>query len=90
MQPHSPTLRTRVWRPWTGRPSAIYFLSAALMLAMAVTLGRLLPPDRIPKARVPYTSLVFSVVTLAARDRTFRVRALLGLLMFSGFGAVWG
>jgi predicted MFS family arabinose efflux permease len=69
---------------------AVYFLSAALMLAMAVTLGRLLPPDRIPKARVPYTALVFSVVTLAARDRTFRVRALLGLLMFSGFGAVWG
>jgi len=69
---------------------AVYFLSAALMLAMAVTLGRLLPPDRIPRERVPYPVLVSSVVTLAARDRTFRVRALLGFLMFGGFGAVWG
>jgi MFS family permease len=68
----------------------VYFLSAALMLAMAVMLGRLLPPDRIPKERVPYLALVSSVVTLAARDRTFRVRALLGFLMFGGFGAVWG
>lgn len=69
---------------------AVYFLSAALMLAMAVTLGRLLPPDLVPKARVPYPALVSSVVTLAARDRTFRVRAVLGLLMFGGFGAAWG
>jgi len=69
---------------------AVYFLSAALMLAMAVALGRLLPPDLIPKARVPYPALVSSVVTLAARDRTFRVRAVLGLLMFGGFGAAWG
>jgi predicted MFS family arabinose efflux permease len=67
---------------------AVYFLSAALMLAMAVMLGRLLPPDRIPKERVPYLALVSSVVTLAARDRMFRVRALLGFLMFGGFGAV--
>jgi predicted MFS family arabinose efflux permease len=69
---------------------AVYFLSAALMLAVAVTMGRLLPPDRIPKARVTYPALVSSLVTLAARDRTFRVRAVLGLLMFGGFGAVWG
>ena len=69
---------------------AVYFLSAALMLVMSVTLGRLLPPDRIPKARMPYSVLVSSVVTLAARDRTFRVRALLGFFMFGGFGAVWG
>jgi predicted MFS family arabinose efflux permease len=69
---------------------AVYFLSAALMLAMAVTLGRLLPPDQSPKARVPYPALVASVLALAARDRTFRVRAILGLLMFGGFGAAWG
>jgi len=69
---------------------AVYFLSAALMLVMSVTLGRLLPADRIPKAQMPYPVLVSSVVTLAARDRTFRVRALLGFCMFGGFGAVWG
>jgi predicted MFS family arabinose efflux permease len=69
---------------------AVYFLSAVLMLAVAVTLGRLLPPDPAPKVRVPYAALVASVVTLAARDPTFRVRAVLGLLMFGGFGAVWG
>jgi predicted MFS family arabinose efflux permease len=69
---------------------AVYFLSAALMLSMAVTLGRLLPPDLNPKARVRYPALISSVVTLAARDRTFRVRAVLGLLMFGGFGAAWG
>lgn len=69
---------------------AVYFLAAALMLVMSVTLGRLLPPDRMPKAQLPYAALVSSVVTLAGRDRTFRVRALLGFLMFGGFGAVWG
>jgi predicted MFS family arabinose efflux permease len=69
---------------------AVYFLSAALMLAVALTLGRLLPPDRSPKARVPYPALVASVLTLAARDRAFGVRAVLGLLMFGGFGAAWG
>jgi len=69
---------------------AVYFLAAALMLVTAVALGLLLPPDRVSKTRVPYPVLASSVVTLAARDRTFRVRALLGFLMFGGFGAVWG
>jgi predicted MFS family arabinose efflux permease len=69
---------------------AIYFGSAVLMLALAVTLGRLLPSDRIVRVRVPYARLITSVFTLTARDRVFRARSLLGLFMFGGFGAVWG
>jgi predicted MFS family arabinose efflux permease len=69
---------------------AVYLMSAALMLVMAVALGRLLPRDRAPRARVPYPALISSVLTLTAHDRTFRVRSILGLLMFGSFGAVWG
>jgi MFS family permease len=69
---------------------AVYLVSAALMLALAVTLGLLLPKDSGQKARVPYPVLISSVLTLTARDRTFRVRSVLGLLVFGCFGAVWG
>jgi predicted MFS family arabinose efflux permease len=69
---------------------AVYLISAGLMLATAAALGRLLPGDDSPRARVPYPALISSVLTLTARDRTFRVRSVLGLLMFGSFGAAWG
>jgi predicted MFS family arabinose efflux permease len=69
---------------------AVYFMSAGLMLMLAVALGRLLPRDNTPRARVSYPALISSLLTLTARDRTFRVRSVLGLLMFGCFGAVWG
>lgn len=69
---------------------AIFVVSSALMLLLALILGRLLPPDRIPRTRVPYARSISSVVTLTTRDRVFRVRSLIGLFLFGGFGAVWG
>jgi predicted MFS family arabinose efflux permease len=69
---------------------AVYFVSAGLMLALAVTLGRLLPPDNAAKQAAPYPALISSAVTLTARERTFRVRSLIALFLFAGFGAVWG
>ena len=69
---------------------AVYFISAGLMLALAVALGRLLPPDDARKEPASYPALIGSAVTLTARDRTFRVRSLIALFMFGGFGAVWG
>jgi len=69
---------------------AVYLMSAALMLVLAVTLGCLLPRDTGPRARVPYPALISSVLTLTVHDRVFRVRSVLGLLMFGCFGAVWG
>ncbi len=69
---------------------AVYFISAGLMLSMALALGLLLPPDNAPKQPASYPALIGSAVTLTARDRTFRVRSLIALFMFGGFGAVWG
>ncbi len=69
---------------------AVYLMSAGLMLVMAIALRFLLPRDGSVKARVPYLALITSVLTLTVHDRTFRVRSLLGLLMFGCFGAVWG
>lgn len=69
---------------------AVYFTSAGLMLALALALGLLLPPDNVRKQPASYPALIGSAVTLTARDRTFRVRSLIALFMFGGFGAVWG
>jgi predicted MFS family arabinose efflux permease len=69
---------------------AVYFISAGLMLALALALGVLLPPDNAAKQPASYPALITSAVTLTARDRTFRVRSLIALFMFGGFGTVWG
>jgi predicted MFS family arabinose efflux permease len=69
---------------------AVYLISAGLMLALALALGRLLPPDNAPRKPASYPTLITSAVTLTARDRTFRVRSLIALFMFGGFGTVWG
>jgi predicted MFS family arabinose efflux permease len=69
---------------------AVYLVSAGLMLGLALTLGRLLPPDSSPKGPASYAALITSAVTLTARDRTFRVRSLIALFVFGSFGTVWG
>jgi predicted MFS family arabinose efflux permease len=60
------------------------------MLGVAVWLAFVLPRDTIAKDAVPYRLAMTSVVTLTMRDRTFRVRSLIGGLMFASFGAAWG
>ena len=68
---------------------SVYVFSAILMLGLALVLARVLPPEN-TRTSVPYCRLVTSVVTLTLHERVFRVRALITLLIFAGFGALWG
>jgi predicted MFS family arabinose efflux permease len=68
---------------------SVYVFSAILMLGLALVLARKLPPEN-TRSAVPYRRLVTSVVTLTLHERVFRVRALITLLIFAGFGALWG
>jgi predicted MFS family arabinose efflux permease len=68
---------------------SVYVFSAILMLGLALVLARVLPPEN-TRSALPYGRLVTSVVTLTLHERVFRVRALITLLVFAGFGALWG
>ena len=69
---------------------AVFAVAALVMLGVAAWLAFVLPRDTIAKEVVPYRESITSVVTLTMRDRTFRVRSLIGGLMFASFGAAWG
>jgi predicted MFS family arabinose efflux permease len=69
---------------------SVFVVSAVLMLGLALTLVRLLPSETTARSPVSYGRLVTSVFTLTARERVFRVRSLVTLFMFGGFGALWG
>lgn len=69
---------------------SVYVVSALLMLGVAIVLGLRLPPERPDRPAVSYRRLITSVFTLTARERVFRVRSLITLFMFAGFGALWG
>ncbi len=69
---------------------AVFAVAAVVMLGVAGWLAVVLPRDTIAKEVVPYRDALTSVVTLTMRDRTFRVRSLIGGLMFASFGAAWG
>ncbi|MFI6978085.1 MFS transporter [Embleya sp. NPDC050154] len=81
---------------------AVYLGFAALTLALAGTLYRVLPrrrDDRVPasvdtppsdrKAPPSYRKLLVSTVTLFVEERLFRVRALFALLIFAAFSTLW-
>jgi predicted MFS family arabinose efflux permease len=69
---------------------SVYVVSAVLMLGLALVLARRLPPEITTRSPVSYRRLITSVFTLTARERVFRVRSLITLFMFGGFGALWG
>jgi predicted MFS family arabinose efflux permease len=69
---------------------SVFVVSAVLMLGVALVLGLRLPPELPNRPRVSYRRLVTSVFTLTVRERVFRVRSLITLFMFAGFGALWG
>lgn len=69
---------------------AVFAVAAVVMLGVAAWLAFALPRDTIGKEVVPYRHAITSVVALTMRDRTFRVRSLIGGLMFASFGAAWG
>lgn len=67
---------------------SIYLISAALMVALAVCLARVLP-HREPDHTASYRSLMASVVRLARTEPVLRQRALGQALMFATFSAFW-
>jgi predicted MFS family arabinose efflux permease len=69
---------------------SVFGIAAVAMLGVAAWLVLVLPRDTIAKDVVPYRHALTSVVVLTMRDRTFRVRSLIGGLMFASFGAAWG
>lgn len=68
---------------------AVYVMSAILMLVLALVLARGLPSE-VARPADTYGRLVTSVVRLTIHEHVFRVRALITLLIFGGFGALWG
>ncbi|WP_371791258.1 MFS transporter [Streptomyces sp. NBC_01471] len=69
---------------------SVYLSSAALACVLALALSRLLPPRSSAKAAATgYGQLLRSTLTLFARERLLRVRALLALLIFAAFSTLW-
>ncbi|WP_240669908.1 MFS transporter [Actinoplanes solisilvae] len=80
------TVSSLVAELWGWR--AIYFVSAALMVGLAVVLRRMLP-ERSPSHAAGYGSLLRSVATLAREEPALRRRALTQATMFGAFTAFW-
>ena len=80
------TVSSLVAEVWGWR--AIYFISAALMIGLAVLLHRMLPV-RSPDHTAGYRSLLRSVGTLARQEPALRRRALTQATMFGAFTAFW-
>ena len=70
---------------WRG----VYFVSAALMVAMALVLFRTMPASTKPPAQGSYWKLLGSVFELYLTERTLRVRGTFALLIFAAFSVLW-
>jgi predicted MFS family arabinose efflux permease len=67
---------------------AIYALAAAATVLLAVLLHRAIPPLE-PKARMPYPTLIASVGSVVARERTVRWTLVLAATGFAMFTMFW-
>lgn len=67
---------------------AIYFVSAGLMIVLAVVLHRMLP-SREPSHTAGYGSLLRTVLDLARTEPALRRRAISQAAMFGAFSAFW-
>ncbi|MFH9423946.1 MFS transporter [Streptomyces sp. NPDC017529] len=69
---------------------SVYLASASLTALLALVLYRVLPrhSDTSPAA-LRYGQLLRSTLTLFARERLLRLRALFGLLVFAAFSTLW-
>ncbi|WP_368396739.1 MFS transporter [Streptomyces sclerotialus] len=69
---------------------SVYLASASLTALLALVLYRVLPrhSDATPTT-LRYGQLLRSTVTLFARERLLRLRALFGLLVFAAFSTLW-
>jgi predicted MFS family arabinose efflux permease len=66
----------------------IYFISAGLMIVLALVLRRMLP-ERKPEHTAGYLSLLRTVGTLAREEPALRRRAICQAMMFGAFTAYW-
>jgi predicted MFS family arabinose efflux permease len=80
------TVSSFVAELWGWR--AIYFVSAGLMVVLAVVLRRMLP-ERAPDHTTGYGSLLRSVLVLVREEPVLRRRALCQATMFAAFSAFW-
>ncbi|MGI5347952.1 MFS transporter [Streptomyces sp. CA-250714] len=69
---------------------SVYLASASLTALLALVLHRVLPRHgAAPRTTLRYGQLLRSTVTLFARERLLRLRALFGLLIFAAFSTLW-
>ncbi|WP_435857616.1 MFS transporter [Streptomyces olindensis] len=69
---------------------SVYLASASLTALLALVLHRVLPRHSdTPPAALRYGQLLRSTITLFARERLLRLRALFGLLIFAAFSTLW-
>ncbi|MEV0279061.1 MFS transporter [Streptomyces sp. NPDC050610] len=70
---------------------SVYLASASLTALLALVLHRVLPrhSGASPTTALRYGQLLRSTVTLFARERLLRLRALFGLLIFAAFSTLW-
>jgi predicted MFS family arabinose efflux permease len=66
----------------------VYVLAAVLTIAMAVVLGRYLPPEG-NRPRLSYGTLLGTTVKLLVTESLLRRRALFGALGFAAFSVFW-
>ncbi|MFI0787603.1 MFS transporter [Streptomyces lydicus] len=69
---------------------SVYLASASLTALLALVLYRVLPRHRdTPPTPLRLGQLLRSTLTLFARERLLRLRALFGLLIFAAFSTLW-
>ena len=68
---------------------AVYLVSAALMVGMALLLWRTLPATAKPPAQRGYWRLLRSVFQLFLTERVLRIRGTFALLIFAAFSVLW-
>jgi predicted MFS family arabinose efflux permease len=70
---------------WRG----VYFVSAILMVGIALVLFRTMPASTTPPAKGGYWPLLHSVFQLYLTEPTLRVRGTFALLIFAAFSVLW-
>ncbi|AXG83041.1 MFS transporter [Streptomyces paludis] len=69
---------------------SVYLASASLIALLSLVLYRVLPRHNgTPPVPLRYGQLLRSTITLFARERLLRLRALFGLLVFAAFSTLW-
>ncbi|MDM8194047.1 MFS transporter [Pseudomonas koreensis] len=68
---------------------SVYFVSAMMMIGVAIMLSRTLPASAKPPAQGNYWQLLRSVFQLFMTERVLRIRGMFALLVFAAFSVLW-